>query len=113
LNSKDYKFYDENSAVQAKYTTAGNLRVGTEWNLYPIILRGGYALYGSPYKPGVNDGKLQSFSAGIGLREDQYFLDISFVHSIMSEDYYLYSSAQAAKNDFAANTLLLTFGIKY
>lgn len=113
LDSKNYKFYNENLAAQAKYTAAGNLRVGTEWNLYPIILRGGYALYGSPYKSGINDGKRQSFSAGIGLREDKYFLDISYVYSIMSEDYYLYSSAKSASNDFAAHTLLFTFGIKY
>lgn len=117
LNSSNYMFNSENAAVQNYYTSAGNLHIGTEWNLSPIIIRAGYSMYGTPYKPitSTNTGNSSAISAGIGLREEQYFLDISYVYSMQSEDYYLYnrSLVNPATIDFNSHTLLFTFGIKY
>ena len=115
LRSNSYKFFDENDAIQSNYRSQSNIRAGAEVRLEPITLRGGYALYGSPYKDGVNDGKKTSISFGIGIREKEYFLDIAYVYSKATEDYYLYNPllVKPVSNTLTSNNIMLTLGIKY
>lgn len=116
LHSSPNVFFDANNSVAQNYTAAGNIRVGTEWRLDPFSFRAGYALYGSPYKAGLNnDVSRTSYTAGIGIRENGYFIDFAYVLTQYSEQYYLYdkSLTNAATNDLTASSFLITLGFKY
>ena len=116
FHAVDYPFSYENKAIRNKYTATGNIRTGLEVKLSPFSLRAGYAYYGSPYRTGVNaGGSKQSICFGLGYRGEGFYVDAAFVHSMMSEDYYLYDPTiiDAAHNSFSANTIMFTLGIKY
>lgn len=115
LRSSSYKFFDENDAIRNSYTATGNLRVGTEWRYENFSFRGGYAIYGSPYKNNINDGQATSYTLGFGLREASYFVDFAYVRTMASEDYYLYDPeyVPAALNDFTRNSYMMTLGFRF
>ncbi len=114
LRSDDYGFVDENQAIRDKYTAQHNIKIGTEWRLDPITVRGGYAVYGTPFKSGINDGKRSSVSFGLGLRQRNFFIDLAYVYTHETEDYYLYSSnyVNPAENNITSGNFLITFGFK-
>ena len=110
LRSRTEKYFDVNEAIQTKYTAANNLRFGAEAALGKYSLRGGYAIYGSPYKEAINDGKRTVVSGGIGIIEKNYFIDLSCVRTKSSENYYLYNITgmkPADLNKTSYNFLLL------
>lgn len=115
LRSDDYLFTDENRVIRDNFTTQHNLRVGGEFRLDPLVLRGGYAFYSSPYKSGVNDGQQSVVSAGLGFRERSFFLDFGYALTFFSEDYYLYSAqfVDPVQNDHRMSRFMLTFGFRF
>lgn len=117
LRSSPNAFHEINPAIKEKYQSAGNLRAGTEIRFDPVLFRLGYALYGSPYKPGVNDAHtgISSYSGGIGFRESNYFIDLAYVLTRYSENYYLYdpSTTSPARNDYNSSNFVITLGWKY
>ncbi len=111
-------FQDVNYDIRENYTTAHSIRVGTEWRINHILLRGGYAIYGSPYKSGVNDGERTSFTAGFGFREKFYFIDFAYVYTKTNEDYYLYDKeymdpVKPANNEIIYNNIVATLGFRF
>ncbi len=117
LKSSQYSFFDENNTIKNNFDAANNIRIGTEWRFDLLSVRGGYANYGSPFKSGVNDGKMQAFSGGLGYREKFFFIDFAFIYSIRTEDYYLYNSpsyqTEPVSNDYKSYNYLLTFGYRF
>jgi len=119
LHSSSYDFLSENQAISNKYTSAGNIRVGTEWRvLNPISLRAGVAYYGSPYKQGVgNDGSRISYTAGIGFREANFSIDLAYVFTQTKENYYFYDPSAAyvdpSINTSKSSSVMMTFGYKF
>lgn len=112
-----YSFTDENIAIKDNFTTAGNLRVGAEWRLAPFTIRGGYALYGSPYNSSVvtNDATKTTYSLGAGYRNGNFFFDVAYALTKWTEDYYLYDASlvDAAIMDRSVSQVLMTFGFRY
>src|ERR1035437_10311733 len=116
LNSNPNVFSDVNNAIRSKYTSTSNLRIGGEVRLDPISIRLGYALYGSPYNGGENkNANRSSYTAGIGYREKNYFIDFAYVLTKYTEYSYLYDSpiASPVKNDYKNSSFMLTFGVKF
>lgn len=117
LRSHSYDFFNENQAINNKYTVASNIKAGTEWRYGKFNFRGGYTLYGNPYNTGINENIRNIYSGGIGYREKYFYIDFTYSHSSSSQDYYPYESAnvfvQAAEIANSTNTYLLTIGIKY
>ncbi|MEI7595352.1 MAG: hypothetical protein WCK02_06345 [Bacteroidota bacterium] len=114
LRSKNYTFFDENDAIRQKYTSQSNLRIGGELNLKPFAVRAGYALYGSPYRTGINDASRTSYTFGFGYRDKDFYLDFAYVLTTSTEDYYLYSIVpEASKNKFSSNSLITTLGFRF
>jgi hypothetical protein len=115
LNSSTYNYLNENRLIQSEYTATNNLRIGAEAALGMFSLRGGYAIYGSPYKSGINNGKRTSITGGFGVIDKNYFLDFGYVYSKAEEDYYLYNSSQinTVKNKMTSNNFLVTLGFKF
>ena len=121
LNSGSYNYFDENSAIRSKYTTAGNLRIGTEWRYDVYSFRAGYAMYATPFATGKGvsgaDQSRNSFSAGIGIRDQDYFIDLSYVFSTGKYFYLPYSlsteQVPGAITEMQTNNITLTFGVKF
>lgn len=85
FSANDYSFNTENQGIKDTYKGVSIIRAGTEWRISSISLRAGYALNGSPYKNGLNDGKRQSFSGGIGYRGSNFAIDFAYVRSVTKE----------------------------
>jgi hypothetical protein len=117
FKSYDYDYNTENESINNTYRATSNIRVGTEWRYSNFSIRGGYAYYASPYKAGVNDGKQNIFSAGIGYRSNYFFIDFTYNRATSSEDYYMYESqnvfVEPALIENKKNNYLLTVGFKY
>lgn len=115
LRSDDFMFSEENRIIRENFTSSHNFRLGGEVRLEPIVLRGGYAFYSSPYKTGVNDGQQSVVSAGIGIRERHYFVDFGYAMTFFSEDYYLYSAqfVRPVKNNYTMSRFMLTMGFRF
>jgi len=105
----------QNAAIDQKYTHASNIKVGTEWRFQPFSIRGGYALYGSPYKNGLNDGKRENYSIGFGIREEGFYIDFAYILSKVSEDYYLYNGdlTEATQTESTGHAFQTTLGFRF
>ncbi len=116
-SSNPEDFFNANDAVRNKYTTAGNIHLGAEWKVQQFSLRGGYAVYGSPFKSGINDGKRTALTFGFGLRQNNYFLDFAYALTDSKEDYYLYSATESqlnpVKNDIKSQNFMMSLGFKF
>ncbi len=116
--SPSSSFFSANDAARAKYMPTGNLRMGGELRLDPLVLRAGYAYYGNPFKSGVNNGVRTSFTAGIGFKNEDFFIDVAYVNTSSSERYFLYTppaskSLEAAVNNKIASSFMATVGFKF
>ncbi len=114
LRARDYNFSSENNAIHTTLTAANNVRIGTEWKVGILALRGGYNIYGSPYKGEsmTGRGSRSGYSFGFGVRQKIYFFDFSFSHSSMEDNYYLYNIAPASTNTYNSNSYSLTVGLR-
>ena len=117
LRAPDYNFTNENNNIRNSFQSTYNLRLGTEWRVNNFNFRGGYALYGSPYKNDINDGLLNNISLGIGYSENNFGLDLAWISGKMNQDYYLYSSENWTTNPTAqtisSNQFVLTTRFKF
>lgn len=113
LRAYDYNFSEENDYVNKKFTTANNLRIGTEWKSGIYAFRGGYNMYGSPYKGENTLGARTGYSFGFGVHDKGYFLDFAFNHTSMKDNYYLYNIASAAENKLSNNSYSFTLGFRF
>ncbi len=113
LRSYDYSFYNENDAIRSEYTSANNFRFGAEFKSGIMALRGGYNIYGSPYRNSGSLGARTGFSLGLGIRDKGYFVDFAYNHSSSEVNYYLYNIAPASKNEIKTNAYSLTFGFRF
>jgi len=122
FNSASYKFASENRDIRNNYTATHNIRMGTEWRLNDIYFRGGYALFGSPYKSGINDGKGNQFSLGLGFRQQDYYVDFAYVNSNFKEDRFMYPLpvgddydfiTPVANQEFNRQLFMLTLGWRF
>ncbi len=113
----DYDFYNENNAIRDKYTATQNIRLGAEVRFGHFAIRGGYAIYGSPFKPGINDAEKFYYTGGFGFRDKNFYIDLAYVRSESNEDYYLYNSEYVSTNpastQLITNNVMLTVGVRY
>jgi hypothetical protein len=117
LDANDYRFEDENSAIDAIYRAAHNLRLGGELRLGPAYLRAGYALYASPYateEPNLNANN-RILTAGFGIRSKYSFMDISFSNNNNQSRYYMYvpQMTDGSLNTLDANSIQMTLGFRF
>jgi len=128
-SSNSYQYISENNQIQNIYTAASNLRFGGELKLDIFALRAGYGMYGSPYKsitaPVGADASAQTLSFGVGMRENNYFIDFAYQQLKTKKFYLPYSLSQNTMekynvdevtgniDDIKQNTFLVTFGVKF
>ncbi|PCH94451.1 MAG: hypothetical protein COB85_05615 [Bacteroidetes bacterium] len=115
LSSPSFSFSNSNREIANKYKGNGILKIGTEWRFLPFIFRGGYVLYGTPFKTSTQKGVRSSYSLGFGIREDIISIDIAYVFSETSGEYYLYSPDLVATTATSSTShqLMATFAVRF
>lgn len=116
--SADGISYDsENNSINTSYKATSNIRLGTEWKFMNFAFRGGYSLYGSPYKNEANNGKKSSYSLGAGYREGNFYLDIAWVYSETDAAFTMYNYNGITTNPATISNkntnLLFTLGARF
>lgn len=105
-----------NKQIKQKYKNATNFRIGAEYNIKPVMLRAGYAMYGSPFG-GLFKGPFdrQTASVGIGYRtKSNFFFDAVWTKTFTKESYYMFDRGNA-KTDLNLTTtkFMLGIGLKF
>lgn len=113
-----FDFSSQNEVIKENFAAGNNFRIGAEWVVGLVQIRGGYANYGSPFNKGVNDGVIQTFSTGLGYRSRDYFVDAAFNYSFSEMDYILYGSSvvspvPTAHNKYQVYNFLVTLGYRF
>lgn len=117
LQSTPMVFADVNKGIRSTYKSSGNLRVGMEANIKPVILRAGFASYGSP-TGALFAGKSvrNTYSVGAGIKRDNnLYFDLAVAVTQWKEDYYLYSPSliNATKLKYNTTAIIATVGRKF
>jgi hypothetical protein len=116
LNSIGYGFGPENSNINNKYRTAGNLRIGTEWKIADFYVRGGYALYGSPFRDERFGSDMSAITGGFGYRGAKFFFDAGFFRTTQDQAQFIYSSlynSNLMSSKVSSLAMMMTVGYKY
>jgi len=107
-------FKDVNSAISSDYYSPVNFRVGTEWRIRMLRIRGGYTYNGSPDKS-HNIGPRYSVSGGFGVHLRRFFADVAYQWIRSRENYYLYNPDMVNPVNLIHNihSITGTVGIKF
>ena len=121
FNEGDALYLEElNNTIRNKYGKALNLRMGGEIVMDKLRLRGGYAIYNTPFKEGVTLQKsiMTNLSVGAGFHSKGFFLDVAFVQSNRSEEYIPFSLEErtnivSVTNQMNNTQIVATIGFKF
>ncbi len=91
LSASDYMFVDENNAIRSVFQPTYNLHGGMELNFGYFRLRGGYAMFGNPYKNTVNTFDKAQITAGMGLYFENFYFDLAYIKTMNVYKSYLYN----------------------
>jgi len=124
-----YGFSIENQDISEAYKSAGNIRIGGEYNVSPgISLRGGYEIQQSAFNStafGISqpnsDANLMIYSAGLGYRSGLFFADFAYQYSVIDNfdlpypapQSSAYPAPQMASINTVKNNILFTIGYKF
>ena len=95
LDAEDASFADANDVIRNKYTTMSTLHIGAEYRIGNYSIRGGTAITSSPlnsqYRNGGADYKKTSYGGGIGIRDNDLFIDIGYLYTESNEYFQPYT----------------------
>lgn len=106
-----YDFIDENNDFNRYLQGTSEVRVGTEWRVEKLSLRGGYYFQQSPYKDSISSDSLSGFSAGLGYNFGIVKLDFAWEKSNQTSvyDFYpQYDEVDAANLEFDTSKYTFT-----
>ncbi len=118
LRSKNDLFTLENRRIRKEFQKQHTLRMGGELRLNPLVLRAGYALASNPIDAAINDLSKTTISAGIGIREKGYFVDLGYFVNQYSEKFYQYYSLTGSRSssvnyDVSKQGFVMTVGFRF
>lgn len=103
-----------NNAIRLKYKPVSTLRVGGEYAYKIFRVRAGYSISGSPYnEAALSNFKRQSITGGVGIRDENIFADVAFVHNTYKDQYSPYGTAPTASLSGSADNVVFTLGFKF
>lgn len=79
--TNDSGFRGLNNTMNNELTSNGELRIGGEYKIKRLSLRGGYRFEESPYKDGKTIGDLNSYSGGLGYNFGGTKLDLAYSYT--------------------------------
>jgi len=114
LNASDgSSFSTENNAIRSQYRSAGNIKIGTEWKWNIFSIRGGFNLIGNPYV-GEKTFLKTNYSLGFGIRERGYYIDLAYILSKYTDNYYLYSGIETpTTTKYTSQSFILSMGLRF
>jgi hypothetical protein len=113
-----YDYSNENSSIKEILKATSNLRFGGELRYKTVYFRGGYGYYGKAFNSSEPNKDLDynSYSAGIGYRQQNMYFDFAFTTLSSTSKYYMYRDEpylQPATMHNVKNTFALTMGFKF
>jgi len=107
-------FEDINTVIRNDYSSPVNFRIGTEWRILIMRIRGGFGYYGSPDRSG-DIGPRYIISGGFGVHLQRFFADIAYQWTKSESQYYLYdlTMVNAANLTLYSHTITTTVGVKF
>lgn len=131
VNYKGSRYYaldKSNSALVSYYNTVNdetksyykgnvNFKIGGELKFDPLMVRAGFAYYGSPYADNSLKANKTILSGGLGYRKYGIFVDLTYAYSMGKDVNFPYRLNDVA-NTYAnvknnVGNLTLTFGVKF
>ena len=114
----NYDYSTKNMNIRNSLKPTSNIRLGGEYRLNKLYLRAGYGYYGKAFKQGEDNQNLNynSFSCGLGYREQNVSLDFAYTNYSYSQKYVLYpldNSANPAIANLSALRDQFTFTLAY
>ncbi len=111
-------FKDRNKSIATNYATGVIFRSGGELYIDQIFLRGGVAIYSSPFSnkefyKDANQAK-QFYTLGIGYQTKKYSIDLGYIYGVSKNYFTPYTTEKSdsyysAINKSVSNQILLTF----
>lgn len=112
-----YQFGAENAALNSNLNNTFNLKIGAEYRITNNwSARAGFACYTNAYKPNIDDYSTKMlYSAGLGFRDANYFVDASYQYGVSQLVHYAYDPniANRAVVDFQDHIFTLSAGFKF
>lgn len=114
-----YSYDNENEQINNLYRSTFNLKLGAEARINKqLYVRGGYALFGSAYKPekGVFDKGLSTFTGGIGYNFGEAYLDFAAVIQTQESEHIAYLPEIEGSTAFIKNNrkqFVLSLGYRF
>lgn len=108
-----------NKEITNELGSVVNLRLGTELAYEKFRLRLGTGLLQSPYSNDADEGQYSStYSFGVGLREDNFYLDLSYARNSNEEGYIAYTPIEGdntplANTETSKGVIQFTAGFKF
>lgn len=111
--SSDAAFVAQNNLIRTTLKAVSTFKVGGEYRIDQLSIRGGFNYEESPYKNKAILGDRQGFSVGLGYNFGNYTFDIAYSRSEQSRNQQLYSVGltDTAAIDTVYNNFLFTLGI--
>ncbi len=109
----DAFFALQNTAISNQLTGASTIRLGGEYRINQLSIRGGFRHEQSPYENSDIVGDLNGFSLGLGYNFGGYNFDLSYARAEQDRNEQLYTVGltDAANVNFVTNNIVFTFGI--
>ena len=103
-------FTGANKTMSDNLTSSSEVRLGAEYKIKKISLRGGYRWEQSPYKDGTTMGDLNSFSGGLGFNFGSTKLDLAYTNSKRNYNQQFFSQGltDPARIKSVTNNVILT-----
>lgn len=110
--TSDTYFSSQNGIMNDVLKNASTYRIGAEYRIKQISLRGGYRLEESPYEKDSFYGDLNGYALGFGYNFGNLNLDLAYEHSQRAYNQQLYTVGltDAAQIDSKVNNVTLTLG---
>ncbi len=102
-----------NEDIRNFATSTINYRAGAEYRFDMFRVRAGAAFYGDPMKDSELDRAMVQYSAGIGVRLPNMYVDLGLIQNTYNSFYSSYPGASLASIDNKQLTGLLTLGFNF
>jgi hypothetical protein len=114
-SSGDINYFKQlNNEIDKIYQSIVNVKFGGELAYDIFRIRGGFGLYGRPFAN--EEGYNPAYSIGLGIREDNFFIDLAYNNRSNSKGILAYQlngkPKPFATSDITQHQIMLTIGLK-
>ena len=114
FSTSPYNFNTENETIGSIYNRSSSIRIGAELKVAkPLLIRGGAQYRQNPLIEAESDQL--SYSFGFGYRVNKFYLDLAYVLTTTTENYFLYDPVLVEGSDInkSLSRAVVTLGFRY